>query len=106
MSISSQSLVSHLVDNCAAFNSDLAPPRSKDALSNEAIPKGAARILNAAKVQQEYAERKRKVQDGGEDLGKGNPKKKRRRTNEEGGKEKEKEKIKIKPGESMAHFSR
>lgn len=86
---------------------DLAP-RSKDALSNESIPKGAARILNAAKVQKEYSERKRKLEDTSEDTGKdsGHGNKRRKQSvGGEGGKG-VRANIKIMPGESMAHFSR
>lgn len=77
----------------------------KLALSNEDIPKGAARILNAAKIQEEWR-KKRKLglidEDGD------HPRKKKQRV--PGGEEKrrkdEKADMQIMPGESLAHFNR
>ncbi|OSD04906.1 hypothetical protein PYCCODRAFT_1363116 [Trametes coccinea BRFM310] len=80
-------------------------PGGKNSIENEEIPKGAARILNAAKVQQEYAEKKRKglLEDGA------GPSRKKRKTD---GKEGEKARassnshLRIQPGESISHFNR
>lgn len=83
--------------------------RSKNELSNEDIPKGAMRALNAAKVQEEY--RKRKMQGDGPGL-EGAAKKRRKTTGEDfgkgekGGKERKGNAMKIQPGESLAHFNR
>ncbi|GJE85422.1 hypothetical protein PsYK624_015010 [Phanerochaete sordida] len=67
------------------------------ALSTEAIPKGAARVLNAAKVQAEFHQKRRGEDDGSR------PAKKRRTEPQEG---KGKAAMKIMPGESLAHFNR
>lgn len=83
--------------------------RSKNELSNEDIPKGAMRALNAAKVQEEY--RKRKMQGDGPGS-EGSAKKRRKTTGEDfgkgekGGKERKGNAMKIQPGESLAHFNR
>ncbi|KAF8073374.1 hypothetical protein FPV67DRAFT_1409842 [Lyophyllum atratum] len=86
---------------------DLAP--SKDSLSNEHIPKGLARALNAEKVRAEWKIKKRKLEEGGEHT-EGN---KRRKVDEDGksskGKRRETQvtsKLMIKPGESIQHFNR
>ncbi|KAI0337398.1 hypothetical protein BDW22DRAFT_954699 [Trametopsis cervina] len=85
---------------------DRAP--EKMALANEAIPKGAARILNAAQVQQDF-HTKRKL---GLDEDDGPSRKKRQKVSEsssqvKGAKGKNgKADIKITPGESLAHFNR
>ncbi|TFY66919.1 hypothetical protein EVG20_g4174 [Dentipellis fragilis] len=81
---------------------DLAAPSTS--LANEGIPKSASRILNAAKIRDDF--KKRKVQ-GDDQAG---PAKKRRRpsTDIEGvtkAKTKGKQ-IAIKPGETLAHFNR
>lgn len=69
-------------------------------MNNEAIPKSVARVLNAAKVQEEWKKRKGDGEDGGKA-------KKRRKTTEQGNKGKSAAStIKILPGESLAHFSR
>ena len=73
-------------------------------MSNEAIPKSAARVLNAMKVQGEYRMKRRGEDDGTQ----GKPKK-RQRTDGEGqgrAKGKAKHNLKILPGESLAHFNR
>ncbi|KAI9067942.1 hypothetical protein FKP32DRAFT_1619545 [Trametes sanguinea] len=80
-------------------------PGGKNSIENEEIPKGAARILNAAKVQQEYAEKKRK---GLLDDGAGPSRKKRRTDGKEGAKagSSSNSHLRIQPGESMSHFNR
>ncbi|KAI1791915.1 hypothetical protein LXA43DRAFT_888471 [Ganoderma leucocontextum] len=95
--------------NRSQSGGDLAPG-ARRAIEDEGIPKSVARVLNAAKVQEEWAERKRKGVDDGEGDG---PSRKRSRKDagEDGGKkgkEKEKEKgeLRIMPGESMTHFNR
>ncbi|KAF7791709.1 hypothetical protein EIP86_002733 [Pleurotus ostreatoroseus] len=83
---------------------NLAP--SKHAISSEAIPKGAARILNAAKVQQAWHDKKRKSsEDGPHDAIEGKANKRRRKAskNDSNG---ARDKIQIMPGESLAHFNR
>ncbi|KAA1466625.1 hypothetical protein DENSPDRAFT_862598 [Dentipellis sp. KUC8613] len=81
---------------------DLAAPSSS--LANESIPKSASRILNAAKIREDFKKRKML---GDDEAG---PAKKRRRPStdaEEGAKAKTKGKqIAIKPGETLAHFNR
>ena len=69
-------------------------------MSNEAIPKGAARILNAAKVQAEFRTKRKS-----EDVGDGKHAKKRKVEQGDGAKGKD-VKMKILPGESLAHFNR
>ncbi|KAI0690881.1 hypothetical protein C8T65DRAFT_671132 [Cerioporus squamosus] len=82
--------------------SDIAPGLKK-AIENEDIPKSVARVLNAARVRQEWAEKKRK---GLEDEGAGPSRKRPRRgeTTDEGGAKQSQ--LRIMPGESMAHFNR
>ncbi|KAJ3533144.1 hypothetical protein NM688_g7322 [Phlebia brevispora] len=75
---------------------NLAP--STVALSREAIPKGAARILNAAKVQQEWREKKRKLSEDAQD-GEGTSNKRRRKAGDG-------PVMKIQPGETIARFNR
>ncbi|OBZ67914.1 hypothetical protein A0H81_12146 [Grifola frondosa] len=78
------------------------PPGQKNALIDEAIPKSVARVLNAAKIQQEWAEKKRKASDHTDDGDQqAVPSRKRRKKSEEGKKE-----LRIQPGETMAHFNR
>ncbi|KZT70012.1 hypothetical protein DAEQUDRAFT_709386 [Daedalea quercina L-15889] len=81
------------------------PPGARHAIDNEEIPKGAARILNAAKIQEEHRQRKRKLQEGGDA---GEPSRKKRKSE---GRDGEKglggsAKLRIQPGESMTHFNR
>ncbi|KAI0630638.1 hypothetical protein C8Q77DRAFT_1063530 [Trametes polyzona] len=86
-------------------------PGVRRALEDEDIPKSAARVLNAAKIQQEWAERKRKLQGQGED-GAGPSRKKRKSGGGGGGSggdgqgEGGKTALRIQPGESIAHFNR
>lgn len=91
---------------------DVAPSGN---LSTEGIPKSVSRILDAAKIREDFKQRKRTALDEPSD-GSGRPKKKRKQavddTREkattapnEKGKEKAAE-IKIKPGETLAHFNR
>ncbi|KAF8648985.1 hypothetical protein AX16_006099 [Volvariella volvacea WC 439] len=91
------------------IGNDLAP--GKQSITTEAIPKSAARVLNAAKIRAEYAAKKRKREeeeptndsakkqkrdDGKEKSGKG----------VEGKSTKDGQGMKIQPGESMQHFVR
>ena len=88
---------------------DRAPgSQSKNVLSNEAIPKSVARVLNAAKTQEEW----RKKRKGEDDGTQGKPKKKAR-TDKDGAESTARTKgtnashgLKILPGESLAHFNR
>ncbi|KAH9836281.1 uncharacterized protein C8Q71DRAFT_761590 [Rhodofomes roseus] len=82
------------------------PPGARHAIDHEEIPKGAARILNATKVQEEYKQRKRKLQESGGDA---EPSKKKRKSEGRHGGETGSEgkgKLRIQAGESMAHFNR
>ncbi|KAH9939071.1 uncharacterized protein BXZ73DRAFT_44325 [Epithele typhae] len=79
--------------------SDLAPG-AKRALENEEVPKGAARVLNAAQVQQAFRKRKR---DAEEESSGSAQKRSKKGTDPE---KKGAGKLKIMPGESMVHFSR
>ncbi|KAI0640734.1 hypothetical protein C8Q79DRAFT_920788 [Trametes meyenii] len=81
-------------------------PGVRKSIENEEIPKSVARVLNAAKVQREWAEKKRKAQA---DDGPGPSRKKRRRDGAEevdGNGGSSKSQLRIQPGESMAHFNR
>jgi len=90
------------------------PPGVRSSIDNEDIPKGAARILNAAKVQEEFRNKKRKQPDDSITDHDGSReaiiRKKRRKDDKGGGAsgsaEERKGDIKIQPGESMAHFNR
>ncbi|KAG0701896.1 hypothetical protein DFH29DRAFT_805710 [Suillus ampliporus] len=77
------------------------PPKH---LGNEdTVPKSAARILNAEKIRHEFREKKRKIDESNGDQC---PQLKRRRqasANMNGQKE---EMLKIKPGETIAHFNK
>ena len=77
----------------------------KLALNDEDVPKGAARILNAAKIQEEWR-RKRKL--GLADDGNGGARKKRKvSVVDEAKKGKDvKPAMLIMPGESLTHFNR
>ncbi|KAI0779170.1 hypothetical protein BC629DRAFT_1441063 [Irpex lacteus] len=80
---------------------------AKSALSHEAIPKGAARVLNAWKVQEEYRKKRKLGENGAEDLG--GKKKRRKVSSEDDGQRKgsaKKVDMRIQPGESLAHFNR
>ena len=83
----------------------------KESIRNEAIPKSAARVLNAQSIRDEWNSKKRKLEDGD-----GRDGKKRRKTTvmttaeritESGSKEKSKNiSSTIQPGESIQHFNR
>ncbi|KDQ52300.1 hypothetical protein JAAARDRAFT_40409 [Jaapia argillacea MUCL 33604] len=87
---------------------DLAPRSSNSSsMQDESLPKGMARVLNAAKVREDYRKRRLDEEDGGET-------KKRRKVDTKDGKaEKTKAKEKgkgavhmeILPGESLYHFN-
>lgn len=83
--------------------SDHAP--ISNSLSQEPIPKSVARVLNAAKVQEEWRAKKRKLETG-EQEGQinGKPAKKKRMASDAG--EDRVESMKIQSGESLAHFNR
>lgn len=91
---------------------DIAPSGN---LSTEGIPKSISRILDAAKIREEFKQRKRTALDDPSG-GSGRPKKKRKpaveATHEKddatpNGKGSEKASdIKIQPGETLAHFNR
>jgi len=80
--------------------SDLAP--GKELLKNEAIPKSAARVLNAQKIRDDYR-KKRKPEDSGRD----EPSSKRRKQEIAAHARKAgKVSLVIQPGESLQHFNR
>lgn len=74
-------------------------PGVRKSIENEEIPKGAARVLNAAKIQQEFAEKKRKQRDEADGAG---PSRKKQK----GGQDEGANALRIKPGESIGHFNR
>ncbi|EMD38313.1 hypothetical protein CERSUDRAFT_64575 [Gelatoporia subvermispora B] len=78
---------------------------SRSSITNEPIPKGAARILNATKIQKDWAEKKRKLQED-EDGRAGPAQKRRRKDTAEGDHTSRSTALKIQPGESIAHFNR
>lgn len=85
------------------------PPASTNAIEREDIPKGAARILYANKIQEEYRDRKRKAQVEGaepDSQGQGSRKKQRRSEADGDARKSGKVEMKIQPGESMMHFNR
>ena len=79
---------------------------AKNALSNEAIPKSAARVLNAARVQEEFRKKRKLDGEGGADEGKKQAKKRKVNGNERKEKGNGAVQMKIMPGESLAHFNR
>ena len=88
--------------------SELAP--GKEPLQNEAIPKSAARVLNAQAIRDEWKLKKRK-QEG--DSGDGSVEKRRKTTGwitGSGNKEKSRNSktmtLTIQPGESIQHFNK
>lgn len=89
-----------------ARGSELAP--GKESLRNEAIPKSAARVLNAQAIRDEWNLKKRKLEDGDGKDGRGG---KRRKTTGRmtGSEDKEKSKktsLTIQPWESIENFNR
>ncbi|KAL0061236.1 hypothetical protein AAF712_011939 [Marasmius tenuissimus] len=90
---------------------DLAPSKSQLSgthLKEEAIPKSAARVLNALKIREDYRKRKREGGDGDEDTG-GRQGKKRKKTKAKGTGDAEVEKGAvggILPGESLEHYNK
>lgn len=89
---------------------DLAPSGN---LSTKGIPKSISRILDAAKIREEFKQRKRTTLDGSFNDS-GRPKKKRKqdegnvseKTNAATTVKEKANKIKIQPGETLAHFNR
>ena len=86
-------------------------PGARRGIEDEGIPKSVARVLNAAKVQQEWSERKRKgAGDGQADA----PSRKRLKKDADGDSGERQKKgtgtgkvgLRIMPGESMARFNR
>ncbi|KIJ60309.1 hypothetical protein HYDPIDRAFT_99131 [Hydnomerulius pinastri MD-312] len=85
----------------AERGSDLAP---KASIEYETVPKSVLRVLDAGRIRREYREKKRKI-DGDND--EGNPQRKRRRHDATDMKDDGTTKtLKIKPGETMAAFSK
>ncbi|KAF5345673.1 hypothetical protein D9758_013067 [Tetrapyrgos nigripes] len=91
---------------------DLPPPKSsivkkgsKGDIANEAIPKSLARVLNAAKVREDFKEKKRKNGfDEDDEQGGGG---KRRKVNGKEGKTKDRNGVSgILPGESLQHYNK
>lgn len=72
---------------------NLAP--RKESVANEALPKSAARVLNAMEIRKDYKIKRKLEQDGGSGEKNGD---KRRKIDEF--------ELKIKPGESIQHFYR
>ncbi|KAK1215250.1 hypothetical protein PQX77_022152 [Marasmius sp. AFHP31] len=94
---------------------DLAPSKSQLSgthLKEEAVPKSAARVLNALKIREDYRKRKREGGDGDEDTGgngEGREGKKRKKTKAKGARDAEVEKGAvggILPGESLEHYNK
>ncbi|KAF9465809.1 hypothetical protein BDZ94DRAFT_1253239 [Collybia nuda] len=83
---------------------DLAP--SKQSLSNEAIPKSLARVLNAAHIREEWRAKKRKLEEDDDRERNGKRKKLSGATKGNGKEEHVKSQLRIKPGESIQHFNR
>lgn len=99
-------LVQYLLTSsaCADSGADLAP--AKDALSNEDIPKSAARVIFASKVQKEFREsKKRRNDDAQVGNNPGQREKKKRKVDGEGDGDTSSA-MRILPGESLAHFNR
>ncbi|KAF8838484.1 hypothetical protein BDN67DRAFT_907291 [Paxillus ammoniavirescens] len=85
----------------ALQDTDLAP---KIAIEREPIPKSVSRVLDAGKIRRAYREKKRKL---GGDNDEGNPQLKKRRHNEaDRNVDGETKGLKIKPGETVAHFNK
>ncbi|TFK68818.1 hypothetical protein BDN72DRAFT_820701 [Pluteus cervinus] len=78
---------------------DLAP--SKQALTTEAIPKSAARVINALQIRSAFSEKKR--QRDLEEEGSGS---KRRKLSQPKAKSKQGTGLQIQPGESIQHFNK
>lgn len=72
--------------------SNLAP--GKESISNEAIPKSAARVLNALQIREGYRKKRKLEEEGSNDR---NGEKRRKMDDFQ---------LKIKPGESIQHFYR
>ncbi|KAJ3486734.1 hypothetical protein NLI96_g4030 [Meripilus lineatus] len=90
--------------NKSETGADLAP--AKDALSNEDIPKSAARVIFASKVQKEFREsKKRRNDDAQVGNNPGQREKKKRKVDGEGDGDTSSA-MRILPGESLAHFNR
>ncbi|OJT13506.1 hypothetical protein TRAPUB_9971 [Trametes pubescens] len=87
--------------NRAESGADLVPGVRKS-IENEEIPKGAARVLNAAKIQQDFAEKKRKQRDEADGAG---PSRKKQKGSA-GGQNEGANALRIQPGESIGHFNR
>ncbi|KAG6853469.1 hypothetical protein C0991_004143 [Blastosporella zonata] len=89
------------------LGNDLAP--KKDSLSNEPIPKALSRVLNAATIREEYRQKKRKLEDDGNQKQDDKRRKVDGDTKDSKSKRKEAQvttKLVIKPGESIQHFNR
>ncbi|KAI0331688.1 hypothetical protein GY45DRAFT_1345206 [Cubamyces sp. BRFM 1775] len=91
-------------DKKRAESGDDLVPGARRAIENEDIPKSAARVLNAAKVQEEFAKKRKGQADDG--AGPSRKKRKQESTDVEGSGAASKSQLRIMPGESMAHFNR
>ncbi|GBE83918.1 hypothetical protein SCP_0509770 [Sparassis crispa] len=91
--------------NRSKSGSDL-PPGAKHSINNEAIPKSIARVLNATKVQKEWAEKNRKRKIGEEEDVREGTARKKRKNGAEHEEQDRKMDIRIQPGESIAQFNR
>lgn len=76
-----------------------------DDLLTEAVPKSAARVINATKVRAQWRE-KRKAAAGREMDGDGRRKRRKVEGGEDGAEKKQKDKLVIRPGETLQRFSR
>ncbi|KAI0948008.1 hypothetical protein AcW1_009625 [Taiwanofungus camphoratus] len=85
------------------------PPSAKHDFSNEDIPKSVARVLNAAKIQEEFKAKKRRLKGDDHDEDQARPVRKKRKkqgTDDESHLNNVGAGLKILPGESVAHFNR
>ncbi|KAF9220521.1 hypothetical protein BS17DRAFT_714383 [Gyrodon lividus] len=84
----------------ALRDTDLAP---KTAIEHEPIPKSVSRVLDAGRIRREYREKQRKL-DGDND--EDNPRRKKRRHDEADVTDGATKALKIKLGETVAHFNK
>lgn len=79
---------------------------SKQSLSNEAIPKSLARVLNAAHIREEWKVKKRKLEEDGDRKRDSKRIKLESAAKSKGKEEQVTSQLRIKPGESIQHFNR
>lgn len=87
---------------CSHRGHDNAPVKSL--LSNEGIPKGISRVLNAASIREDWRKKRKAEAEEGPAV-----KRRRKEGGGKGGQERDDKKdanMKILPGESLAHFNR